>query len=74
MDTLRRAQMEGELDAGQTLSLADFFESTLRNKDCCESGKTRPALRRIAEGVGTFAMLNHRSCEVGKCLRTSLLS
>jgi hypothetical protein len=51
MDTLRRAQMEGELEAQTDLeSLADFFESTLAGiRVAAKAGKTRPALRRIAE-------------------------
>jgi TetR/AcrR family transcriptional regulator, transcriptional repressor for nem operon len=58
MDTLRRAQMEGELDARTDIeSLADFFESTLAGiRIAAKAGKTRPALRRIAEvAAGTFA-------------------
>jgi hypothetical protein len=58
MDTLRRAQMEGELDAQTDLeSLADFFESTLAGiRIAAKAGKTRPALRRIVEvASGTFA-------------------
>src|SRR3981081_1418566 len=58
MDTLRRAQMEGELDARTDIeSLADFFESTLAGiRIAAKAGKTRPALRRIAEvASGTFA-------------------
>src|ERR1700733_14653881 len=58
MDTLRRAQMEGELDARADIeSLADFFESTLAGiRIAAKAGKTRPALRRIAEvASGTFA-------------------
>jgi tRNA 2-selenouridine synthase SelU len=41
MDALRRAQIEGELDAQPDLeSLADFFESMLAGiKDCCEGGR-----------------------------------
>ena len=51
MDALRRAQMKGELDAQTDLeSLADFFESTLAGiRIAAKAGKTRPALRRIAE-------------------------
>src|ERR1700731_317594 len=51
IDTLRRAQMEGELDARTDIeSLADFFESTLAGiRIAAKAGKTRPALRRIAE-------------------------
>ena len=51
MDTLRRAQMEGELDAQTDIeSLADFFESTLAGiRIAAKAGKTRPALKRIAE-------------------------
>jgi AcrR family transcriptional regulator len=51
MDALRRAQREGELDAQTDLeSLADFFESTLAGiRIAAKAGKTRPALRRIAE-------------------------
>jgi TetR/AcrR family transcriptional regulator, transcriptional repressor for nem operon len=58
MDTLRRAQMEGELDARADIeSLADFFESTLAGiRIAAKAGKTRPALRRIAEvASGMFA-------------------
>src|ERR1700693_570801 len=58
IDTLRRAQMEGELDARTDIeSLADFFESTLAGiRIAAKAGKTRPALRRIAEvASGTFA-------------------
>jgi hypothetical protein len=58
MDTLRRAQMEGELDAQTNVeSLADFFESTLAGiRIAAKAGKTRAALRRIAEvASGTFA-------------------
>jgi len=58
MDTLRRAQIEGELDARADIeSLADFFESTLAGiRIAAKSGKTRPALRRIAEvASGIFA-------------------
>jgi TetR/AcrR family transcriptional repressor of nem operon len=57
MDTLRRAQMEGELDTRTDIeSLADFFESTLAGiRIAAKGGKTRPALRRIAEvASGTF--------------------
>ena len=60
MDTLKRARMEGELDAQVDLeSLADFFESTLAGiKIAAKAGKTRPALRRIAEVASvTFADL-----------------
>src|SRR5258708_1106099 len=51
MDTLRRAQIEGELDARTDIeSLADFFESTLAGiRIAAKAGKTGPALRRIAE-------------------------
>ena len=51
MDTLRRAQMEGELDTRTDIeSLADFFESTLAGiRIAAKAGKTRPALKRIAE-------------------------
>ncbi|HMH12156.1 MAG TPA: TetR/AcrR family transcriptional regulator [Edaphobacter sp.] len=58
MDALRRAQLEGELDAQRNIeSLADFFESTLAGiRIAAKAGKTRPALRRIAEvASGTFA-------------------
>src|ERR1700704_4730735 len=58
MDTLRRAQMEGELDTRTDIeSLVDFFESTLAGiRIAAKVGKTRPALRRIAEvASGTFA-------------------
>src|SRR6267154_1659990 len=58
MDTLRRAQMEGELDAETDIeSLADFVESTLAGiRIAAKAGKTRPALKRIAEvASGTFA-------------------
>src|ERR1700680_2337417 len=57
MDTLRRAQIEGELDGRTAIeSLADFFESTLAGiRIAAKGGKTRPALRRIAEvASGTF--------------------
>ena len=50
--------MEGELDARTDIeSLADFFESTLAGiRIAAKAGKTRPALRRIAEvASGTFA-------------------
>jgi len=51
MDALRRAQREGELDAQTDIeSLADFFESTLAGiRIAAKAGKTRPALRGIAE-------------------------
>ena len=51
IDTLRRAQKEGELAARTDIeSLADFFESTLAGiRIAAKAGKTRPALRRIAE-------------------------
>ena len=58
MDTLRRAQKEGELAARTDIeSLADFFESTLAGiRIAAKAGKTRLALRRIAEvASGTFA-------------------
>ena len=58
MDTLRRAQKEGELAARTDIeSLADFFESMLAGiRIAAKAGKTRPALRRIAEvASGTFA-------------------
>ena len=58
MDTLRRAQLEGELDAQADIeSLSDFFESTLAGiRIAAKAGKTRPALRRIAEVASrTFA-------------------
>jgi TetR/AcrR family transcriptional repressor of nem operon len=58
MDTLRRAQKEGELAARTDIeSLADFFECTLAGiRIAAKAGKTRPALRRIAEvASGTFA-------------------
>jgi TetR/AcrR family transcriptional repressor of nem operon len=50
MDTLRRAQLEGELDAHTDIeSLADFFDSTLAGmRIAAKTGKTRPALKRIA--------------------------
>ncbi|MBB5319407.1 TetR/AcrR family transcriptional regulator [Tunturibacter empetritectus] len=50
MDTLRRAQLEGELDAPTDIeSLADFFDSTLAGmRIAAKAGKTRPALKRIA--------------------------
>ena len=49
MDALRRAQMKGELDAQTDLErLADFFESTLAGIRIA-AGRTRPALKRIAE-------------------------
>jgi hypothetical protein len=49
---------DGELDARTDIeSLADFFESTLAGiRIPAKAGKTRPALRRIAEvASGTFA-------------------
>jgi AcrR family transcriptional regulator len=51
MDTLRRAQLEGELDAHTDIeSLADFFDSMLAGmRIAAKAGKTRPALKRIAE-------------------------
>jgi len=51
MDALKRAEVEGELDAQADLeSLADFFESTLAGiRIAAKAGKTRPALKRIAE-------------------------
>jgi AcrR family transcriptional regulator len=58
MDSLRRAQMEVELDARTNIeSLADFFEATLAGiRIAAKAGKTLPALRRIAEvASGTFA-------------------
>ena len=58
METLRRAKMEGELDAQSDLEgLADFFESTLAGiRIAAKAGKSRTALRRIAEvASGTFA-------------------
>ena len=58
MGTLRRAQLEGELDAQADIeSLSDFFESTLAGiRIAAKAGKTRPALRRIAEVASrTFA-------------------
>src|SRR5260370_34014652 len=58
MDTLRRSQIEGELDARTDIErLADFFESTLAGiRLAAKAGKTRSALRRIAEiAAGTFA-------------------
>jgi TetR/AcrR family transcriptional repressor of nem operon len=58
METLRRAKMEGELDAQSDLEgLADFFEATLAGiRIAAKAGKTRSALRRIAEvASGTFA-------------------
>jgi len=50
MDTLRRAQLEGELDAHTDIeSLADFFDSTLAGmRIAAKAGKTRPVLKRIA--------------------------
>ena len=50
MDTLRRAQLEGELEADTDIeSLADFFDSTLAGmRIAAKAGKTRPALKRIA--------------------------
>jgi TetR/AcrR family transcriptional regulator, transcriptional repressor for nem operon len=50
MDTLRRALLEGELDAHTDIeSLADFFDSTLAGmRIAAKAGKTRPALKRIA--------------------------
>jgi hypothetical protein len=58
MGTLRRAQMESELDAQTDIeSLADFFECTLAGRRiAAKAGKSRRALRRIAEiASGTFA-------------------
>ena len=51
MDALKRAQVEGELDAQADIeSLADFFESTLAGiRIAAKAGKTRQALKRIAE-------------------------
>jgi TetR/AcrR family transcriptional regulator, transcriptional repressor for nem operon len=51
MDALRRAQTKDELDAQTDLeSLADFFESTLAGiRIAAKAGKTRPALKRIAD-------------------------
>jgi hypothetical protein len=64
LDTLTRAQMEGELDAQTNIeSLADFFESTLAGiRIAAKAGKTRQALRRIA-GVasGTFTHVRSRA-------------
>jgi AcrR family transcriptional regulator len=63
MDTLTRAQMEGELDAQTDIEgLADFFESALAGiRIAAKAGKTRPALRRIAEvASGTFAHVRSR--------------
>ena len=56
MDALRRAQVQGELDAQTDLeSLADFFESTLAGiRIAAKAGKTRRALKRIAE-IATVA-------------------
>ena len=50
MDTLRRARLEGELDAHTDIqSLADFFDSALAGmRIAAKAGKTRPALKRIA--------------------------
>ena len=50
MDTLKRAQLEGELDAHTDIeSLADFFDSTLAGmRIAAKAGKTRPAIKRIA--------------------------
>ena len=50
IDTLRRAQLEGELDAHTDIeSLADFFDSTMAGmRIAAKAGKTRPALKRIA--------------------------
>ena len=50
IDTLRRAQLEGELDAPTDIAgLADFFDSTLAGmRIAAKAGKTRPALKRIA--------------------------
>jgi AcrR family transcriptional regulator len=63
MDTLTRAQMEGELDAQTGIEgLADFFESALAGiRIAAKAGKSRPALRRIAEvASGTFAHVRSR--------------
>jgi len=50
MDTLRRAQLDGELDPHTDIeSLADFFDSTLAGmRIAAKAGKTRLALKRIA--------------------------
>jgi AcrR family transcriptional regulator len=63
MDTLTRAQMEGELDAQTDIEgLADFFESALAGiRIAAKAGKSRPALRRIAEvASGTFTHVRSR--------------
>jgi len=68
MDTLRRAQKEGELAARTDIeSLADFFESTLAGiRIAAKAGKTRPALdESLRLHLARFPMLSHRSCEVG---------
>jgi TetR/AcrR family transcriptional regulator, transcriptional repressor for nem operon len=53
MGTLKRAQLEGELDAHTDIeSLADFFDSTLAGmRIAAKAGKTRSALKRIAEAA-----------------------
>jgi TetR/AcrR family transcriptional regulator, transcriptional repressor for nem operon len=58
MDTLRRTQMEDELDARTDIeSLADFFESTLAGtRITAKAGKTRSPLKRIVQvEAGPFA-------------------
>jgi TetR/AcrR family transcriptional repressor of nem operon len=63
MDTLTRAQMEGELNAQTNIDgLANFFESALAGiRIAAKAGKTRPALRRIAEvASGTFEHVRSR--------------
>jgi hypothetical protein len=55
--------MEGELDAQMGIEgLADFFESALAGiRIAAKAGKSRPALRRIAEvASGTFAHVRSR--------------
>jgi TetR/AcrR family transcriptional repressor of nem operon len=63
MGTLRRAQMEGELDARADIEgLADFFESTLAGiRIAAKGGKARPALRRIAEVAAHTFRPRHRT-------------
>ena len=63
MDTLRRAQMEGELDAQTNIeSLADFFEATLAGISGKDSAS--PTTNRWLR-LARLPMLNHRFCEVG---------
>jgi TetR/AcrR family transcriptional regulator, transcriptional repressor for nem operon len=61
MDALRRAQMEGELDAHMDLeSLADFFESTLAGiRIAAKAGKT-PRIAEVASVVFAGAEISIR--------------